>query len=377
MPPATGCTGPSAAPPRLLGEASGGAPEFDDTGIAAQTAITAPATNTTGGTSTTGLVGLYFQGTAVVEACIINGNRFDGSPPVGSSFPNDAITFDGQVDYTQLVNNFAQNYARRFLYTVGTASTNPNFIQFNVAPGIPLPHVQGNGPKFNDIVRRSDEVQRLGGGVYLCDDFTGGLATTGNIGDLGWQFLNGTAISHRNAEASHSGIVRMDTSGTTATRQYFWVGSTATIGQVLPADWWHMIVMLRMNTVDANTLMRVGLGNSANADPPADGCFIEKLAADTTWFGVTRASSSQGRTASLGTVTAAAWVKLCVRRVSARRRSGSACRRRSPRQRHRSHPDREHPHHRAGPVPDDRQQRRASKTADIDYVELNVQNMSR
>ena len=56
--------------------------------------------------------------------------------------------------------------------------------------------------------------------------------------------------------------------------------------------------------------MRVGLGNSANADPPGDGCFIEKLAADTQWFGVTRASAAQGRTAALGTVTAAAWVKL-------------------------------------------------------------------
>ena len=68
------------------------------------------------------------------------------------------------------------------------------------------------GAKFTDMIRRADEVQRLGGGVYLADDFTGGLTTTGNIGDLGWQFLNGTAISHQAATASHSGVVRMDTS---------------------------------------------------------------------------------------------------------------------------------------------------------------------
>ena len=199
-----------------------------------------------------------------------------------------------------MVNNFATNYARAFLYTITPTTPGPNFIQFNLAPGIPLPHVQGAGAKFSDVVRRSDEVQRLAGGVYLADDFTGGLTTTGNIGDLGWQFLNGTAISHQAAAASHSGIIRMDTSATTATRQYLWVGASATIGQVFPADWFHMLVMLRMNVTDANTLMRVGLGNSANADPPADGCFIEKLAADTTWFGVTRPAAAQDRTARLG-----------------------------------------------------------------------------
>ena len=321
------------------------------------------------------MTGLYFAGTTLVEASVISGNRWDGTAPVGAALPAHAVVFAGAVDYTQVVNNFAQNYSTGFLAQTGTPRANPNFIQFNLAPGIPAPHFIGS--KFNDVVRRSDEVQRLAGGVYLADDFTGGLTTTGNIGDLGWQFLNGTAISHQAAVASHSGIVRMDTSAANGTRQYFWVGSTATIGQVLPADWFYMMVMLRMNTTDANTLMRVGLGNSANADPPADGCFIEKLAADTQWFGVTRASAAQGRTAALATVTAAAWVKLIIRRVSSTAIGFSVSTSFAP--------DNGTEATRTANIPTTAlvpflmigNSAAAAKTADIDYVELNVQNMSR
>lgn len=350
---------------------------FDDTGIAADTTITAPATGTTGGTSTVGLDGLYFQGSSLIESCIISGNRFDGAAPVGATLPNDAITFADQVDYTQVTGNFARNYARSFIYTVGTPAANPNYVQFNITPGIPLPHVQGNGPKFSDIVRRSEEVQRLAGGVWLADDFTGGLLTTGNIGDLGWQFLNGTAPSVQAAVASHSGIIRLDSSASSGTRQYFWCGASVTVGQVLPADWFHLMVMFRMNTTDANTLFRVGLGNSANADPPADGIYIEKVAADTSWFGVTRASASQTRTSALATVTAAQWVKATIRRVTTTQIGFSISTSFAPDNGTEALLTATIPTAALVPYMMIGNSAAASKTADIDYVELNVQNMSR
>lgn len=356
-------------------EAYGATPTFDDTGITADTNIQPPATGTTGGTSTVGLTGLYFNGTVLVEASVISGNRWDGTAPVGSALPGSAVIFGGAIDYTQVVNNFAQNYSTAFLSQIGTPGTNPNYIQFNVAPGIPLPHVAT--PKFSDVVRRADEVQRLGGGVYLADDFTGGLTTTGNIGDLGWQFLNGTTPSVQAAVASHSGIIRMDTSATTATRQYLWVGASVTVGQILPADWFHVVAMFRMNVTDANTLFRIGLGNSANADPPADGVFVEKLAADTSWFGVTRASSSQTRTSALSTVSASQWVKAVVRRKDASTIGFSISTSFAPDNGTEATLTATIPTTALVPFMMIGNSAAASKTADIDYVEVNVNNMSR
>jgi hypothetical protein len=356
-------------------EAYGQTPTFDDTGIAADTNITAPATGTTGGTSTVGLTGLYFQGTTLVEASVISGNRWDGSAPVGAAQPAYAIVFDGAVDYTQVVNNFAQNYSTGFLQQTGTPGANPNFIQFNLAPGIPLPHVVGS--KFSDVVRRSEEVQRAGGGLYLADDFVGGLLTTGDIGALGWQFVNGTAPTTQAAVAGRPGILRMDTSATSGTRQYLWVGSSATVGQILPADYFHIIMMVRMTQTDANTVFRMGLGNSANADPPADGIFIEKLLADTQWFGVTRSASSQTRTSQLGTVSAGTWIKARFRRISATQIGFTISTSFAPDNGTEGVLTATIPTTALVPFLMIGNSAAASKTADIDYFEINVQNMNR
>jgi hypothetical protein len=358
-------------------EAYGVTPTFDDTGIAANTNLVAPTTDTSGGTSTVGLMGMYFQGTTLVEASVITANRWDGTPPVGAARPDYAVIFDGLVDYTQLVNNFAQNYDTGFISQIGTPATNPNYVQFNVAPGIPLPHMVG--AKFSDVVRRSDEVQRLGGGMWLADDFTGGLLTTGNIGDLGWQFLNGTAPVALAAEASHSGIIQLNTSATISTEQYFWCGggTTGSVGQVLPADWFHFVAMIRLTQTNANTRMRVGLGNLATADPPANGVFIEKEGADTSWFAVNRASAAQNRTTLASTVTAGQWVKACVRRASATQIGFSVSTSFAPDNGTEVLLTANIPTAALVPFVMLANLDAVIKTADIDYVEVNVNNMSR
>ena len=360
-------------------EAYGATPTFDDTGIAADTNLTAPATNTSGGSSPVGLTGLYFAGTALIEASVIAGNRWDGSAPVGAALPTHAIVFSGQIDYTQIINNFAQNYSTGFITQTGTPGTSPNYVQFNVAPGIPLPHM--SGAKFSDVVRRADEVQRMGGSSYLADDFTGGLTTTGNIGDLGWSFLNGS-VTNPGSIPGHPGMIRMSTTATSGTRCYFWVSSSATGGQVAAVDWWHLIILLRINTgADANTIIRAGLANSANADPPADGCYIEKLAADTSWFGVNRASAAQTRTTALRTVTEGTneWMKLCVRRYSATQTGFSVSSTFAPD----NGAEQFMSTNIAGglvafvPYVMIGNTAAASKNLDVDYVELNVFNMTR
>jgi len=47
---------------------------------------------------------------------------------------------------------------------------------------------------------------------------------------------------------------------------------------------------------DSDAQYRIGLANASLGDPPDDGIYFEKLAADTNWFAVTRGSSTQTRT---------------------------------------------------------------------------------
>jgi len=51
-------------------------------------------------------------------------------------------------------------------------------------------------------------------------------------------------------------------------------------------------------------------------NPPADGIYVEKLEADTSWFGVTRSASSETRTAALAACSTS-WVKFRVWRLNA------------------------------------------------------------
>jgi hypothetical protein len=74
--------------------------------------------------------------------------------------------------------------------------------------------------------------------------------------------------------------------------------------------------MIRLNTNDANTILQAGLSFNPGTATPGHGMYIEKQAADTSWFGVCRASSVQTRTSALATVSTN-WVKFRIRRVDA------------------------------------------------------------
>jgi hypothetical protein len=143
------------------------------------------------------------------------------------------------------------------------------------------------------------------------DDFIGGISGAGSIGELGWtRTLVGTgAVARQAAIAGRPGIYRLDTGAT--------INSLATVHldtvTMLPADNWEAEFFVRLNVNDANTQVRIGLGDAPSGDPPADGCYIEKLGADVNWFGVTRAAAAQNRTASLGAVSTN-WLRVKIRR---------------------------------------------------------------
>lgn len=152
--------------------------------------------------------------------------------------------------------------------------------------------------------------------VYFVDDFIGGNVTSGNVGQLGWVQggpNNPTVIA---SVANHPGLINSSTGATINSVQNLALSRNSSASGVIdPADTFDMIFIFRLNTNDANTIMRCGLAMNSTVDPFVDGIFIEKKAADTQWFGVTRAASAETRTASLGNVSTN-FVKMRIRRIS-------------------------------------------------------------
>lgn len=151
--------------------------------------------------------------------------------------------------------------------------------------------------------------------MFVCDDFASATYNNGTIGDLGWAFTGGT-VTGQAAEANHPGIVRRDTSavsGTTASLSARWAASAGTF---LPAEFFDLTWIVRLNTNDANTTVRIGVGNDITSTGIVNGMYLEKLDADTNWFFVSRASSTQTRTDS-GVAVGTDWVRLRIRRTGA------------------------------------------------------------
>lgn len=73
-------------------------------------------------------------------------------------------------------------------------------------------------------------------------------------------------------------------------------------GMMLPAatfsTWW----MVALEQQDSATTARFGLMDSPTSDPPTNGIYVEKLAADTSWFCVARSGGTQTRSSAISAV---------------------------------------------------------------------------
>lgn len=143
------------------------------------------------------------------------------------------------------------------------------------------------------------------------DDFVSGGITTGQIGQYAWLTTAGTT-THPNAVAGHPGLVTRDTtatSGTIVSLRLDVSNNGLMASEMFDVTWW-----LRLNNNDTDTKLRAGIGSSPANDPPNSGVYLEKAAADTSWFGVGRATSVESRTAAIAAVSTT-WVKLRCRRI--------------------------------------------------------------
>ena len=150
--------------------------------------------------------------------------------------------------------------------------------------------------------------------VQLQEDFLGGSTASGAIGRHGFGSGGGSTTSLA-SEANHPGIVRRDTSASsgTVTSLSLYPASSSALDPAWPTD---ELWIVRLNTNDANTTVRVGSLSAFGSSPPSHGMYFEKLDADTNWFCVTRAGGVQTRVDS-GIAVGTDWVTLRRQRTAA------------------------------------------------------------
>lgn len=151
--------------------------------------------------------------------------------------------------------------------------------------------------------------------TILIDEFTVASTESGETGELGWGFTNGS-FGIVNPEASHPGICRRTSTAVATTVASTFTGGGGTAAAIRMDQFDEMTWIIKPTTADADFDLRFGLASDLTSATPTNGAYFEKLAADTNWFGVGRVSGVQTR-ADTGTAFAAGWFKLKVRRLSA------------------------------------------------------------
>lgn len=152
---------------------------------------------------------------------------------------------------------------------------------------------------------------------FVEDDFISGAATSTLVGALGWVWGNtgggtGTSAFVAPTDATRVGIFQRGTGTTIGSYAYTHVGG---LNPLHASALFDATFSFRLGQTDADTLVRVGLTNSAASDPAGSGLWIEKSLADTNWFVNARAGTVDART-DAGVATGTDWVRARLRRVS-------------------------------------------------------------
>lgn len=152
--------------------------------------------------------------------------------------------------------------------------------------------------------------------TVIVDEFLFASTETGEIGELGWGFTNGGANLIGAPEANHPGSIARASSAVSGAVASMYPGGGGTAVAIRMDQLDEMVWIVKPTTAGADFDVRFGLFSDATANPPTNGAYFEKLAADTNWFGVGRVSAVETRTDTT-VAFAADWVKLKMRRVSA------------------------------------------------------------
>ena len=124
---------------------------------------------------------------------------------------------------------------------------------------------------------------------YLRDEFFGGAAASGSIGELGWN-TNGGFIDQGGGTTNEPGFYTLSTGGSSATTATIYTQGSS---NVFAPGTFDLVWRVRLNQVDVNTATHVGIQDSVTTVAPTNGHYFQKLDADTNWFAVSRAAGVQ------------------------------------------------------------------------------------
>lgn len=144
----------------------------------------------------------------------------------------------------------------------------------------------------SDLQTQQNPLYPYKSSVWLQDEFLTGNGS-GAFGILGWTTAG--TITIEGSLTNRPGIMRLNTGAVSGTQARASFSNSAALD---PATNIQNLWVTQLNTNDANTTVRIGLGNSVATSPPGNGIYFEKLDADTNWFCVTRAAAVQTRTDS-------------------------------------------------------------------------------
>jgi hypothetical protein len=143
------------------------------------------------------------------------------------------------------------------------------------------------------------------------DDFLGGSNETGEVGELGWNFTNGsmTALSELQ---NHPGVYRRTGSATANQVCAFRLhGNLA-----FRFDEFHATTIIFKETLaTTDATWQIGILSTFTSLTQTHGCYLEVLPADANWFFVTNNGTSPHRVDS-GVAQSTGWIKIRIRRVS-------------------------------------------------------------
>lgn len=128
------------------------------------------------------------------------------------------------------------------------------------------------------------------------DHFISGGTSSGAVGKLNW--AASSTVAQLNPVAGHPGLFQIGTGAVSGTFGYCYIRpSTAAF---FANELFDIVIVGRLDTNDANTTIRFGAMDGVGGTP-SNGIYIEKLDADTQWFGNNRNGSASNRTAALAT----------------------------------------------------------------------------
>ncbi len=141
--------------------------------------------------------------------------------------------------------------------------------------------------------------------IFIQDEFLSGNATTGSVGNLGWTLPAGTVTRAAAAVANHNGHILLDTGAGAGTFARLNTGDNLQLSATYnPTIVW----IVKATQTNTNTQMMIGASSDLGSLTPANGIYFQKLAADTNWFAVTRATT-ETRT-DTGVAVSTNWVNM-------------------------------------------------------------------